>query len=309
MEILKTEELKKIYKKDGKLFIAVDSVNITVDYGQCVGLVGESGCGKSTIAKLIMGIEKSTSGNIILEGNNITNHKRKQRKELYKTIQMVFQNPVDSFNQKMTLGKSIGEIKINFGEDKKQLKDDVIELLEMVGLSSEYYNKYPSNVSGGECQRAAIARALAIKPKLIVCDEITSALDVSVQAQIVSLLKDLQQKFSLSYMFISHDLALVKNICDKVYVMYRGNIVEYGTTKDVMNNPKHPYTKLLLQSISLNNLEEDLNMNYYYDDVDLLTEGCKFYSRCMFKNDTCSKEQPILRYIEQEHYSACHLGI
>ena len=304
MEILKTEKLRKLYKKDDKLFTAVDSINIAVEHGQCVGLVGESGCGKSTIAKLIMGIEKSTSGNIFLEENDITNYKKKQRKELYKTIQMVFQNPVDSFNPKMTLGKSIEEIKINFGADKKQIKDDVIKLLELVGLNSQYYDKYPSNVSGGECQRAAIARALAIAPKLIICDEITSALDVSVQAQIVSLLKDLQKKLSLSYIFISHDLALVKNICEKIYVMYRGNIVEYGTIKDVINNPKHPYTKLLLQSTSLNNLDEDLDL-IYEDNIDLQVEGCKFYSRCNFKNEKCNKEQPFLRNVEKQHYSAC----
>lgn len=306
MKVLKTEELKKLYEKDKKLFTAVDFVNIEIDYGQCVGLVGESGCGKSTVAKLVMGIEKSTSGDIFLEENNITNHRKKERKALYKTIQMIFQNPVDSFNPKMTLGQSIGEIKINFGSNKKEVKKDVIKLLEMVGLNSEYYDKYPSNVSGGECQRAAIARALAISPKLIVCDEITSALDVSVQAQIVNLLKDLQRKLSLSYMFISHDLALVKNICEKVYVMYSGNIVEYGKTEDVINNPKHPYTKLLLESISLDNLDDDLDLGYN-DKINLQTEGCKFYSRCKFKSEKCNREKPVLKDIDKEHYSACHL--
>lgn len=249
MSILKIEELEKIYNKNKKEFKVVNNVDLQIGYGQCVGLVGESGCGKSTIAKLVTNIEKATKGKIVIEGNDITNFSKKQNKELYKTIQMIFQNPQDSFNPRMTLGESISEIMINYGSSKKGAKVEVYKLLDMVGLKEEYYDRFPSNVSGGECQRAAIARVLAIKPKIIICDEATSALDVSVQAQIIELLKRLKDELGLSYLFISHDLALVQSICDRIYVMKDGCIVEEGSRNEVINYPKNDYTKLLLGSV------------------------------------------------------------
>lgn len=246
--ILRTENLKKIYTKNNTVFTAADNININIPYGKCVGLVGESGCGKSTIAKLITGIEKITSGKVYLDGKDITDLRRKEKRDLYKKVQMIFQNPQASFDPRMKLGKSVEECIINFGYKRKEAKNRVLELFESVGLKEEYYDRYPSSVSGGECQRAAIARAISINPKLLVCDEATSSLDVSVQAQIVKLLKSMQKEKSLSMLFICHDIALVYDVCDIVYVMHDGCIVESGTCDDVMNSPSCEYTKLLLSS-------------------------------------------------------------
>lgn len=257
INILETKNLKKDYIKYGKNFTVIEDINIEIAYGQCVGLVGESGSGKSTIAKLITGIEKATSGKIIIEGQDITNYSRKEKKNLYKTVQMIFQNPTASFDPRMKLGKSVEETIINFGCRRKDAKDKVLQLFESVGLKEEYFDRYPSGVSGGECQRAAIARAVSVNPKLLVCDEATSSLDVSVQAQIIKLLKTMQKKISLSLLFICHDIALVYNVCDKIYVIHNGLIVESGTCDEVINRPSNPYTKFLIRS-----MDADYNMDY-----------------------------------------------
>lgn len=310
MDVLKVKNLKKIYTKDKREFTAVDNINLEIQEGECVGLVGESGCGKSTIARIITNLEKSSEGNIYINDLDIEELRKRKDKELYKQIQMIFQNPMDSFNPRIKLGNSISEIKINFGYNKKEVKKEVIELLELVGLSEDYYYRYPKEVSGGECQRAAIARALLIKPKLLVCDEATSALDVSIQGQIINLLTDLKEKTNISFLFISHDLALVQNFCDKIYVMYEGEIVEQGSRDQIIDNPKHPYTKLLLSS-NFSIYEDEIYDFEEFDEMDIEIEnnvkGCKFYNRCPLRLEMCKDNNPTLSEIDDKHFAACHL--
>ena len=247
--ILQCNNLRKIYKKKDHLHVACDDINLYIKQGECLGIVGESGSGKSTLANIIMNLEKADSGTVLLNNKDITNIKSNKLKEIYKDIQMVFQDAIGSFNPRFTIEESIMEYVCNLCStteaDKKYKVDN---LLRMVGLSKEYKYRYSHELSGGQCQRAAIARALSAQPKILVCDEATSALDVSVQAQIVELLKEMQEKMNISYLFITHDLALVSSFCDRVAVMKNGKIVEVGDTKEVINNPKDEYTKLLIKS-------------------------------------------------------------
>ena len=308
MDILKVENLKKVYIKDKNEFTAVNNVDLNIKEGECVGLVGESGCGKSSIARMITNLERHSGGDIFINGINMQEFNKK--KELYKQVQMIFQNPLDSFNPRIKLGNSIGEIKVNLGYNKREIKKEVIELLEKVGLSEDYYYRYPKEVSGGQCQRAAIARALLIKPKLLICDEPTSALDVSVQGQIINLLNDIKEKTKTSFLFISHDLALVQNFCDKIYVMYEGEIVEKGTRNQIINFPTHPYTKLLLSS-NFSIYEDDEYFMEEFDKFDMNTEiiydGCKFYGRCPFRSEICKEKETKLKEISNGHFTSCHM--
>ncbi len=308
MDILKVENLKKVYIKDKNEFTAVNNVDLNIKEGECVGLVGESGCGKSSIARMITNLERHSGGDIFI--NDINMKEFNKKKELYKQVQMIFQNPLDSFNPRIKLGNSIGEIKVNLGYNKREIKKEVIELLEKVGLSEDYYYRYPKEVSGGQCQRAAIARALLIKPKLLICDEPTSALDVSVQGQIINLLNDIKEKTKTSFLFISHDLALVQNFCDKIYVMYEGEIVEKGTRDQIINSPTHPYTKLLLSS-NFSIYEDDEYFMEEFDKVDMNTEiiydGCKFYGRCPFRSEICKEKETKLKEISNGHFTSCHM--
>lgn len=308
MDILKVENLKKVYIKDKNEFTAVNNVDLNIKEGECVGLVGESGCGKSSIARMITNLERHSGGDIFI--NDINMKEFNKKKELYKQVQMIFQNPLDSFNPRIKLGNSIGEIKVNLGYNKREIKKEVIELLEKVGLSEDYYYRYPKEVSGGQCQRAAIARALLIKPKLLICDEPTSALDVSVQGQIINLLNDIKEKTKTSFLFISHDLALVQNFCDKIYVMYEGEIVEKGTRDQIINSPTHPYTKLLLSS-NFSIYEDDEYFMEEFDKFDMNTEiiydGCKFYGRCPFRSEICKEKETKLKEISNGHFTSCHM--
>ena len=308
MDILKVENLKKVYIKDKNEFTAVNNVDLNIKEGECVGLVGESGCGKSSIARMITNLERHSGGDIFINGINMQEFNKK--KELYKQVQMIFQNPLDSFNPRIKLGNSIGEIKVNLGYNKREIKKEVVELLEKVGLSEDYYYRYPKEVSGGQCQRAAIARALLIKPKLLICDEPTSALDVSVQGQIINLLNDIKEKTKTSFLFISHDLALVQNFCDKIYVMYEGEIVEKGTRDQIINFPTHPYTKLLLSS-NFSIYEDDEYFMEEFDkfdmNIEIIHDGCKFYGRCPFRSEICKEKETKLKEISNGHFTSCHM--
>lgn len=249
--ILEVKNVTKVFYKNKVPFTAVDQISFCIKKGECVAIVGESGSGKTTTAKILTQLIHPDSGNVFLDGIEYIFAKGRLRKEFYTKIQMVFQMPQDSFDPRRSLGDGIMESMRNHGMTKKEAQKRMIELLQMVELAPEYAKRYPHQVSGGQCQRAAIARALAIAPKLIVCDEATSALDVTVQAQIVTLLKKLKQEMGLSLLFISHDLGVVQNLCDRVLVMYQGRIVEEGTPDCIIQNPKDDYTKKLIESVFL----------------------------------------------------------
>lgn len=247
-KILEVKELKKTFYKNKRPLTAVDGVTFDMERGECLGLVGESGCGKSSVARLITHLIFPEGGSVLLNGRETLHLRGKEERKLYRQIQMVFQTPQDSFNPRRTLGDGIMEPLRNQGVPRKQAKERMCELLEMVELDREFASRYPHEVSGGQCQRAAIARALAPTPKVIICDEATSALDVTVQAQIVELLKKLQREQGLSLLLICHDLALVQKMCDRVAVMYEGRIVERGIPDEVIRHPKEAYTQMLVDA-------------------------------------------------------------
>lgn len=247
--ILEAQHLKKVFMSGKKSMTAVDDVSFELRQGECLGIVGESGSGKSTIVKMITHLQSITEGNVILKGKDITNVKGKELREVYKDIQMVFQMPMESFDPRCTLGDGIGESLRNMGLSRKETRERVEKLLERCGLDKEYADRYPHQVSGGQCQRAAIARALAVEPSVLICDEATSALDVTVQKQILELLMELKQKENFSFLLICHDLALVQAFCDRVLVLYHGETVESGTPDEIINHPKMDYTKKLIDSV------------------------------------------------------------
>lgn len=248
--ILECKNINKKYKKKNHDHVAANNISFNLKEGECLGIVGESGCGKSTLAKIIMNLERLDSGEVILNNKCISNLKGKHLRDVYKDIQMVFQDSIGSFNPKITIGKSIEEYVCSLCSITKEDKEEIVDnLLKMVGLPIEIKSKYPNELSGGQCQRAAIARALSSHPKVLICDEATSALDVSVQAQVIELLVQMKNKFNISYIFITHDLALVSSFCDRAIVMKDGKIVEEGSSHQIINNPKDEYTKLLLNSI------------------------------------------------------------
>lgn len=247
--ILEAQHLKKVFISGKKSMTAVDDVSFELRQGECLGIVGESGSGKSTIVKMITHLQSITEGNVILKGKDITNVKGKELREVYKDIQMVFQMPMESFDPRRTLGDGIGESLRNMGLSRKETRERVEKLLERCGLDKEYADRYPHQVSGGQCQRAAIARALAVEPSVLICDEATSALDVTVQKQILKLLMELKQKENFSFLLICHDLALVQAFCDRVLVLYHGETVESGTPDEIINHPKMDYTKKLIESV------------------------------------------------------------
>ena len=244
---LQVQDLKKIFTRDGQSdFLAVDGVSFDISAGECVGLIGESGSGKSTVANMIARLLDPTEGRILLDGEDVTDA---EARKIFRTVQMIFQSPQESFDPRRTLGDSIGESLLNVGRPRAEVRGEVGRLLEAVGLSTDFAERYPHEVSGGQCQRAAIARAVAIEPKLLICDEATSALDVTVQAEIVALLSRLMRERGMACLFICHDIALAQNFCDRLLVMYRGKIVEEGTPDEVIQAPKQEYTKMLIESV------------------------------------------------------------
>ena len=247
--ILEIKDLHVLFPVHKKWLPAVDGVNLKIEKGEITGVVGESGSGKSTIARMLTHLEPVTDGQIFLKGKDITHARGKTLRDIYQDIQMVFQMPMESFDPRRTLGDGIGESLRNMGISHRETRERVENLLEKCGLEKEFADRYPHQVSGGQCQRAAIARALAVDPEILICDEATSALDVTVQKQILELLIELKEKENLSFLLICHDLALVQALCDKVLVLYHGKTVEYGSPDEIIDHPKMDYTKRLIESV------------------------------------------------------------
>jgi oligopeptide/dipeptide ABC transporter ATP-binding protein len=314
--LLRAENLVKHYPILGGVFLkevaavkAVDGVSITVDKGETLGLVGESGCGKTTLGRALLRLEEPTGGAVYFNNENILDYSPEQLRNLRKKMQIIFQDPFSSLNPRKTVAHIIGEPLLVHGVgNRKERNERVLELMEVVGLSKEHMRRYPHQFSGGQRQRIGVARALALNPQLIVCDEAVSALDVSIQAQVINLLKDLQEEFDLTYLFISHDLSVVENISDRVAVMYLGKIVECATSDNLYRKPLHPYTQALLSASPLPDPRASRNRIILKGDVPSPIDppaGCRFHTRCLFARDVCHKREPVYREIDKGHWVAC----
>jgi oligopeptide transport system ATP-binding protein len=316
--LLEVKNLKKHFPIKGGVFsktighvYAVDGVSFTLQSGETLGLVGESGCGKSTTGRTILRLIEPTEGSVVFEGQEITELDKGDMRSLRREMQIIFQDPYASLNPRMTVGSIIGEPleihKIAKGSEKE---DQVASLLEKVGLRSEDMRKYPHEFSGGQRQRIGIARALGLNPKLIVCDEPVSALDVSIQAQVINLLEDLQEEFGLSYLFIAHNLNVVEHISNRVAVMYLGKIVELTTDTELYTNPQHPYTEALLSAVPVPDPTVEKRRIILQGDVPSPINppsGCHFHTRCPYKEKICAEEVPEFKDIGGGHWVACHL--
>ena len=294
---------------------AVDDVSFTVKRGETLGLVGESGCGKTTTGRCILQLYKPTDGQVMFDGQDLTRLNTKNMRAMRREMQVIFQDPYSSLNPRMTAGNIIGEPLIVHGlvKGKDEYREKVSELLTNVGLNPYMADRFPHEFSGGQRQRIGVARALSVSPKFIVADEPVSALDVSIQAQIINLLEDLQEQFNLTYLFIAHDLSVVRHISDRVGVMYLGHMVELAERNEIYRNPIHPYTRALLSAVPI----PDPVLDAQRERVLLTGEvpsplnppsGCVFHPRCPDANDTCSQVMPNLREVEPEHHSACILS-
>ena len=316
--ILEVRNLRKCFpiKKTftGKVtqeLVAVDNVSFKLMPGETLGIVGESGCGKTTLGRTILKLHEASGGQIIFEGRDITNLKPSKMREIRKRMQIIFQDPYSSLPPRSTVGGILSEpVEVHKIVPKSQIKDYVLDLMDKCGLRDYYYERYPHEFSGGQRQRICIARALSVNPKLVICDEPVSALDVSIQAQIINLLKKLQQEMNLTYLFISHDLSVVKFISDKIGVMYLGSVVEFGTKDDIFSNPLHPYTQALFSAIP--QPDPDVKMNRIILKGDIPSpanppKGCRFHTRCPKAMPICSEIAPEYRDFGNGHCAACHL--
>lgn len=317
--LLKVEHLKKYYpvkssslKRSNGFVKAVDDISFDVKVGETFGIVGESGCGKSTMGKSVIRLIEPTDGKVILDGQDFTALKGKELKKARENIKLIFQDPYASLNPRMTVKDIIGEpIDIaKIYKTKKERDDRIIEVMKQVGLNLDYLYRYPHEFSGGQRQRIGIARAIALQPKLIICDEPVSALDVSIQAKIINLLKELQQKLGIAYIFISHDLSVVKHIADRVGVMYLGNMMEMADKKALYSNPLHPYTQALFSAIPKISSERIDDKEILGGDVSSPAnppKGCRFVTRCPKAMEICKSVRPELKEVEPGHKCACHL--
>jgi oligopeptide transport system ATP-binding protein len=312
--LLEVNHLKKYFQVGKNATLkAVDDVSFVIRKGETLGMVGESGCGKTTCGRTVIGMYSATDGEVLYGGQNVHKLTGHKRKEFTKDVQVIFQDPYASLNPRMTVGDIIAEgIDIHNIHSGKERMERIYELLQFVGLNKEHANRFPHEFSGGQRQRIGIARALAIEPKFIMCDEPISALDVSIQAQIVNLLIKLQREMELTYLFIAHDLSMVKHISDRVGVMYLGNLVELAESSELYSNPVHPYTKALLSAIPLPDpdLAKERKRIVLEGDVPSPIDpppSCKFRGRCRFAKDICKEVTPELKDVGNGHQVACHL--
>ena len=319
-KILEVKGLKKYFpvkggflKEKGGNVKAVDIVSFDLHKGETIGLVGESGCGKSTLGRTIVRLYEPTEGEIIFKGQNISHIKKSQLKPLRRQMQLIFQDPYSSLNPRMNVNAIVGEALLSHGLVKRgqEYTDRVSEIIETCGLSSYHINRYPHQFSGGQRQRIGIARALALNPEFVVCDEPVSALDVSIQSQILNLMMDLQEKMGLSYLFISHDLSVVKHISNRIGVMYLGSLVEMADKKELYDNPSHPYTRALLAAIPIANPLKRQKMVAILGEIPSNVNtppGCKFNTRCPYAKDICSEKFPESKEVQPGHYVSCHFA-
>ena len=312
--LIEVKNLKKYFKVGKHATLkAVDDVSFFIRKGETLGLVGESGCGKTTCGRTVMGMYSATGGEVIFDGVDVHKFNKKAKKDFARRAQVIFQDPYASLNPRMTVGDIIGEgIDIHNLYTGQARTNRVYELLQLVGLNKEHGSRFPHEFSGGQRQRIGIARALAIEPEFIVCDEPISALDVSIQAQIVNLLIQLQQELGLTYLFIAHDLSMVKHISDRVGVMYLGAMVELASSHDLYEKPLHPYTQALLSAIPVPDPEVERNKTRIKLEGEVPSPinpkpGCRFAPRCSYAKPICSEQTPILKEVEKEHFVACHL--
>lgn len=311
--LIETKGLKKYFKTPRGLLHAVDNVNITINAGETLGVVGESGCGKSTLGRTIMRLIDATEGEVLYEGQNILAYGKQEMLTMRPKMQMIFQDPFTSLNSRLSIGDIIAEpMKVlRLAENKAQRTEKVKEIMELCGLPERYYNTYPHELDGGRRQRVGLARALAVDPRFIVCDEPVSALDVSIQAQILNLLMDLQKDRGLAYMFITHDLCVVRHISNYIAVMYLGQVVEYASKKELFAEQLHPYTKALLSAIPTTDLsrrgKEAEPLEGEVGNPINPKPGCRFASRCKYATEAC-KEPQELQEVKPGHFVRCHLA-
>ena len=317
--LLEVRNLKKYYSvksgflnKDRRSVKAVDGINLSVKQGEILGIVGESGCGKSTLGRSILRLIEPTSGEVIFEGTNICGLKKEEMRLKRREMQIVFQDPGASLNPRLTVGEIIGEpLEVFHICEGKEKEERIYKLMDLVGINRAYINRFPHEFSGGQRQRLGIARALAVNPKLIICDEPVSALDVSIRAQVLNLIKELKDKLNLTYIFISHDLSVVHHICDRVAVMYLGRVVEIADQKQIYENPVHPYTKALLSAIPMPDPEVKRERIILQGDVPNPADppsGCHFHKRCPYAKKECSETVPPFVTVEPGHQVLCWLA-
>jgi oligopeptide/dipeptide ABC transporter ATP-binding protein len=313
--LLQVEGLKKYFHigggflRRGANLKAVDDVSFSVYPGECFGLVGESGCGKSTLAQTIVRLYEPTAGKIVFDGADVSGHNERQFRPIRRHIQMIFQDPYSSLDPRMTVGGIIEEPLRNFGIENR--RERTRQLLQQVGLNAYFVNRYPHEFSGGQRQRIGIARAIGVNPKLVVCDEPVSALDVSIQAQVLNLLRDLQREFGLTYLFIAHNLAVVAHISDRIGVMYLGKLVEVAPTSQITTEPRHPYTKALLSAVPVPQRHLRRERIILQGEVPSPLNpppGCRFHTRCPIAADRCTEEEPVLREVGPGQWAACHFA-